>query len=66
MADKDSPPTIEVMVRQTVFFTGLLNDGRDAREVSVGDARKQMVLNMEIQSATEEIPKLGIVAPIGR
>ena len=65
MADKDCPPATEVVIRQTVLFTRLLDDGRNARKVGMRDTRKQMVLNMKIQTTAEEIPKLGIVAPIG-
>ena len=65
MADEDCPTTIEVMVRQAALFAGLLNDRRNAREIGVRDAWKQVVLNMKIQTAAEEIPKLGIIAPVG-
>lgn len=40
MADEDCPTTIEVMVRQAALFTGLLDNGRNAREVSVRDTWK--------------------------
>ena len=65
MADENSPPAIEVMIRQAVLFTGLLDDRRNAWKVGVRDARKQVVLNMKIKATTEKIPKFGIVAPIG-
>ena len=40
MANEDCPTTIEVMVRQTALFTGLLNDRRNARKIGVRDTWK--------------------------
>ena len=55
MTDKDSPPAIEMVVRQTMLFTGLLDDGCDARKVGVRDAWKQMMLNMKIKATENKI-----------
>ena len=53
------------MIGQTVFGRSLLHDARDRRIVDVADIGKKMVLDLEIQSAAEEVERPATNAEIG-